>query len=380
MEQSAEKKVIHVHSEVNLIADALLYYTRRANCRPMSASIKRMREQYPENRESIDSLFGPMEELEKALDAASSQVDEERMHFFFDALGDVPTLNRRAYSANLATAIMMPNPFAPDAPSDLAEHCTCIKQRSQEEIIFFARLAFSLPNEGWLTKECKDLAAFYDYIQEFPASDAERFRILGIVRNFSKYADELAEMLKPVITALVNGAPVYTPLLERFAEVYRDKQPEAVFGTEEAAPVYDTSAQVLELYPRLFIIDEYYTLTYQQSSDTPLCNHLEIGVLYDVAKLYQKRDIPLREIAGCVKVIGDPVRLQILTMLKDEEVYVQELTDKLGLSFTTLSHHMTKLVMAGLVTSERRGVYVYYKVNSDFIRWLMERVSELLLG
>lgn len=231
---------------------------------------------------------------------------------------------------------MMPNPFSPDAPSDLAEHCTCIKQRSQEEIIFFARLAFSLPNEGWLTKECKDLAAFYDYIQEFPASDAERFRILGIVRNFSKYADELAEMLKPVITALVNGAPVYTPLLERFAEVYRDKQPEAVFGTEEAAPVYDTSAQVLELYPRLFIIDEYYTLTYQQSRDTPLCNHLEIGVLYDVAKLYQKRDIPLREIAGCVKVIGDPVRLQILTMLKDEEVYVQELTDKLGLSFTTL--------------------------------------------
>ena len=106
---------------------------------------------------------------------------------------------------------MMPNPFAPDAPSDLVEHCTRVKQRSQEEIIFFARLAFSLPNEGWLTKECKDLAAFYDYIQEFPASDAERFRILGIVRNFNQYADELAEMLKPVVTAIVSSAPVYTP-------------------------------------------------------------------------------------------------------------------------------------------------------------------------
>ena len=87
MEQPAEKKVIHVHSEVNSIADALLYYTRRANGRPMSASIKRMREQYPESRESIDSLFGPLEELEKTLDATSSQVDEERIHFFFDALG-----------------------------------------------------------------------------------------------------------------------------------------------------------------------------------------------------------------------------------------------------------------------------------------------------
>ena len=82
----------------------------------------------------------------------------------------------------------------------------------------------------------------------------------------------------------------------------------------------------------------------------------------------------------CIRDSGHPVRLQILTMLKNEEVYVQELTDKLGLSFTTLSHHMTKLVMAGLVTSERRGIYVYYKVNSDFISWLMERVSELLLS
>ena len=169
---------------------------------------------------------GPLEELEKTLDATSSQVNEERIHFFFDALGDMPPRSRRAYSANLATAIMMPNPFAPDTPSDLVEHCTRVKQRSQEEIIFFARLAFSLPNEGWLTKECKDLAAFYDYIQEFPASDAERFRILGIVRNFNQYADELAEMLKPVVTAIVSSASVYTPLLERFAEAYQEKQPE----------------------------------------------------------------------------------------------------------------------------------------------------------
>lgn len=200
------------------------------------------------------------------------------------------------------------------------------------------------------------------------------------MRNFNQYADELAEMLKPVVTAIVSSAPVYAPLLERFAEAYREKQPEEVFGTEEAVPVYDPSAQVLELYPRLFIIDEYYTITYQLSNSAQLCNHLEISVLYDAAKLYQKREIPLRDIASCIKVIGDPVRLQILTMLKNEEVYVQELTDKLGLSFTTLSHHMTKLVMAGLVTSERRGIYVYYKVNSDFISWLMERVSELLLS
>ncbi|MGM9639792.1 MAG: ArsR/SmtB family transcription factor [Faecousia sp.] len=379
MVQSDEKKKIHIHRDIQPIADALLYYTRRANDRTLSASIKRMREQYPESRESIDALFGLLEELEQALDAASSHVDPERMHFFFDTLGEVPTQNRRAYSSNLATAVMMPNPFDPNAPSGLKEHCEQLKKYTEEEVIFFARLAFALPNEGWLTRECKDLAAFYDYIQEFPASDAERFRILSIVRNFGKYVDELAEMLRPVAEVIADGVSVYAPLLKRFTEVYRDKQPEEVFAPDGAAPIYDTAAQVVELYPRLFLIDEYYTLSYQLSDETPRCNRLEIGVLYDAAMLYRKRDVPLKELASYVKVIGDPVRLQILTMLKDGEIYVQELTDKLGLSFTTLSHHMTKLMMSGLVTSERRGIYVYYKANMDFLRWLMERVGELLL-
>jgi len=44
-----------------------------------------------------------------------------------------------------------------------------------------------------------------------------------------------------------------------------------------------------------------------------------------------------------------------------------------------LSHHMAKLVMAGLITSERRGIYVYYKANIDFLRWLKNRVVSLLM-
>ena len=82
---------------------------------------------------------------------------------------------------------------------------------------------------------------------------------------------------------------------------------------------------------------------------------MEIGVLWDAARQYRKRDMPLKELASYTKVIGDPVRMQILALLKDEEVYVQELTEKMGLSFTTLSHHMTKLMMAGLVTSGAPG-------------------------
>lgn len=40
--------------------------------------------------------------------------------------------------------------------------------------------------------------------------------------------------------------------------------------------------------------------------------------------------MPLKELASYTKVIGDPVRMQILALLKDEEVYVQELTEKMA--------------------------------------------------
>lgn len=59
---------------------------------------------------------------------------------------------------------------------------------------------------------------------------------------------------------------------------------------------------------------------------------MEIGVLWDAARQYRKRDMPLKELASYTKVIGDPVRMQILALLKNEEVYVQELTEKMGLS------------------------------------------------
>lgn len=105
----------------------------------------------------------------------------------------------------------------------------------------------------------------------------------------------------------------------------------------------------------------------------------KLAVLWDAARQYRKRDMPLKELASYTKVIGDPVRMQILALLKDEEVYVQELTEKMGLSFTTLSHHMTKLMMAGLVTSERRGIYVYYRTNTEFLRWLIAQISNTVL-
>lgn len=64
------------------------------------------------------------------------------------------------------------------------------------------------------------------------------------------------------------------------------------------------------------------------------------------------------------KALGDPVRLQLFSLIASagDEVCVCDLTCSFKVSAPTISHHLKTLRTAGLVTSERRGTWVYYRV------------------
>jgi ArsR family transcriptional regulator len=70
------------------------------------------------------------------------------------------------------------------------------------------------------------------------------------------------------------------------------------------------------------------------------------------------------ELAGRLKVIADPTRLRLLSLISahaDGEACVCELTTPLELTQPTVSHHLKVLHDAGLVTRSRRGTWVYYR-------------------
>jgi len=71
--------------------------------------------------------------------------------------------------------------------------------------------------------------------------------------------------------------------------------------------------------------------------------------------------------AALFKAIADPHRLLILSWLArvDDDVCVCHFTDALPLNQPTVSHHLKILRDAGLVTSERRGTWVYYRLAID---------------
>jgi ArsR family transcriptional regulator, arsenate/arsenite/antimonite-responsive transcriptional repressor len=71
--------------------------------------------------------------------------------------------------------------------------------------------------------------------------------------------------------------------------------------------------------------------------------------------------------AEVAKALGDPVRMQLVDVLRKHagQVCVCELVPLFDLSQPTVSHHLKKLRDAGIVGSERRGLWAYYYVEAE---------------
>ena len=79
------------------------------------------------------------------------------------------------------------------------------------------------------------------------------------------------------------------------------------------------------------------------------------------------------ELAKVFKALGDPVRLRLASLIASHdggEACVCDLTDAFELSGPTISHHLKVLREAGLITGERRGTWVYYRIEPDALRRL----------
>jgi ArsR family transcriptional regulator, arsenate/arsenite/antimonite-responsive transcriptional repressor len=84
-------------------------------------------------------------------------------------------------------------------------------------------------------------------------------------------------------------------------------------------------------------------------------------------------------LAQVFKALGDPVRLRLVSLIgahQGGEVCVCDLTTAFDLTQPTISHHLRVLREAGIISSERRGTWVYYRL----VPAALERMAALLMA
>ena len=73
-----------------------------------------------------------------------------------------------------------------------------------------------------------------------------------------------------------------------------------------------------------------------------------------------------QQVAPMLKALADPVRLRLMSLIASHEggeACVCDLNDAFDLSQPTISHHLKVLHESGLVSRDKRGVWVYYRAD-----------------
>ena len=84
------------------------------------------------------------------------------------------------------------------------------------------------------------------------------------------------------------------------------------------------------------------------------------------------------DLAAAFKVLADPARLRLLSMVATAgsgEACACELVEPLGRSQPTISHHLSVLTDAGLISREKRGRWAWYRVVPERLAVLREALG-----
>lgn len=82
------------------------------------------------------------------------------------------------------------------------------------------------------------------------------------------------------------------------------------------------------------------------------------------------------KVSNLFKAISDSTRIDILSLLNDQELTVTEIVNKLKMSQSAISHQLKTLRDACLVKASRRGKYVYYSLKDEHVYEIFNQAIE----
>ncbi|EES49397.1 autorepressor SdpR family transcription factor [Clostridium botulinum] len=75
------------------------------------------------------------------------------------------------------------------------------------------------------------------------------------------------------------------------------------------------------------------------------------------------------------KALSDNTRRKILDLLNEKDMTAGDIADYFQITKPSISHHLSILKQAGLVSDERKGQYIYYSLNTsvfeDVVKWFI---------
>ncbi len=91
----------------------------------------------------------------------------------------------------------------------------------------------------------------------------------------------------------------------------------------------------------------------------------------------KKKGVCKLAIQHTMKALSDPIRREILNMLKKGRMSAGEITDHFAVTGASISRHLSVLKEADLIRDEREGKYIFYELNASVLEEVMLWIKDL---
>lgn len=96
-----------------------------------------------------------------------------------------------------------------------------------------------------------------------------------------------------------------------------------------------------------------------------------------LSKCLNEQDGDIMGFQESFKALSDPTRRQIIELLRNGSMTAGDIVDRFQMTGASISHHLSILKNAGLVTDDKRGKYIYYELNLSVVEEILAWLASL---
>lgn len=351
----------------NYLLEAFAYFGRRASQKTWEDIEERIekRNMLPDN--IFLTVLSQLKEITNHLDQIVSIHSDELYELFANLEG--PQTNTIGSSSR---CFILYYPWIYHYNGDLSEINRQILSASPEEIAYGIASSLDLTDE-YSQRGSMDYHTFVNLILSQSYPEHTKIVLLELSHSYKEVIAAATPYLEKVLGYLTKESELLHNTLIYFDEFIKEQGSEAAF--KQISTLQPNNNTFCEIRPFILGMDTNITLERASGQICVCCGILRKNMI----DMIQQFKSSTNDVFDAFKLLGDRTRFDILCFLKEKSAYGQELSSQFDLSRNTISHHMNKLITAGLVTCTMEGNRVYYSLNKGMLTGFIEKQQDLFL-
>ena len=210
---------------------------------------------------------------------------------------------------------------------------------------------------------------FIAYLEQCDLDERTKWQVLKIFCSPKEVFSILISIINDNLPAFEKAYKTIYPKIAKLVESFSEAMKNPKY------PAYKSIVEGLhynevKVYPSLVFPES--LLAYR--------NHIYYGLVIDAIPLQSDTPEELRDyLLMRLKSLSDLSKLQIMMLLKQGDKYNLEIAEQIGVTAATASHHMNVLLSTGLIGIYKQNGKVYYHLEKDEIKKLIEKLEQYLL-